>query len=52
MGYDFRIEHRGGTRMQHVDALSRSPVDEPKEVDTVAENMMVLEISNMDFLEF
>lgn len=27
--YDFEIHHRAGERMQHVDALSRAPVDEP-----------------------
>lgn len=48
--YDFRIEHRSGTRMQHVDALSRSPIEEPAEIETIAENIMVLEISNTDFL--
>ena len=33
-----------------MDALSRSPVEEPIDMETVAENMLVLEISNSDFL--
>uniref|UniRef100_A0AAG5DS95 RNA-directed DNA polymerase n=1 Tax=Anopheles atroparvus TaxID=41427 RepID=A0AAG5DS95_ANOAO len=36
--------------MQHADALSRSPVEDPSEVKSVAEDLMILEISNSDFL--
>jgi len=25
-GYDYKVEHRSGTRMKHVDALSKYPV--------------------------
>lgn len=28
--FDFEIKHRPGTKMAHVDALSRAPVDEPE----------------------
>ncbi|KAG6464992.1 hypothetical protein O3G_MSEX014865 [Manduca sexta] len=31
--YDFEIEYRPGSRMAHVDALSRSPVSEPTDGD-------------------
>ncbi|XP_062704227.1 uncharacterized protein LOC109401735 [Aedes albopictus] len=48
--YDFRIEHREGAKMLHVDALSRSPAEEPRETESVADSIMVLELSNSDFI--
>lgn len=39
--FDFSVRHRSGTRMLHVDSLSRSPVEEPSEtLDNIVEARM------------
>lgn len=48
--YDFQLEHRSGSSMKHADALSRNAVEEPKEIESVVENIWTIEISNTDFL--
>lgn len=48
--YDFRLEHRPGSSMRHVDALSRNPVEGGSSVDPVLCDMMAIDISNSDFL--
>lgn len=48
--YDFVIEYRPGASMAHVDALSRNPVGNPDIVQSVEDNIMLLEISNGDAL--
>lgn len=45
--YTFDIEHRPGTSMQHVDALSRNPFEAPTETDCVQS----IEVWNIDIEE-
>lgn len=46
--YSFDIYHRKGTQNQHVDALSRAPVNEPSKSSTVTTNNQITDNRNMD----
>ena len=48
--YDFVIEHRGGNKMAHVDALSRGAVEQEREETIVAEKILAIDIDTEDFL--
>ena len=48
--YDFKMEHRPGSSMRHVDALSRNPVEPGSGTAPVLEEMLQIELSNEDFL--
>lgn len=37
--YDYEIAHREGTKLAHVDALSRAPVDEPEHISRYLEEI-------------
>lgn len=42
--------HRTGENMRHVDALSRAPDEEPREVAVADLNVMTIRISQNDWL--
>ncbi|XP_073980353.1 uncharacterized protein [Rhodnius prolixus] len=51
--YDIEVKHRAGTRMEHVDALSRAPVNEPHATwDEILENRLevVLTMSEENYV--
>jgi transposase InsO family protein len=48
--YRLSFEHRKGEQMRHVDALSRSPVEEPEEMKPVMHDMLRIQIDTEDFL--
>lgn len=48
--YDFEVTHRSGSRMHHVDALSRKPAEPSAHPNTVADLIMVVEINENDWL--
>lgn len=50
MSFDFQIVHRSGTKMNHVDALSRNPVEEAVETDVASLRVCHLNISEGDWL--
>ncbi|KYB25609.1 hypothetical protein TcasGA2_TC034292 [Tribolium castaneum] len=48
--YDFDIQHRAGSRMQHVDALSRNPTEPSREVEVADAKIYSLRIDMSDWL--
>ncbi|XP_001810078.1 retrovirus-related Pol polyprotein from transposon 297 [Tribolium castaneum] len=48
--YDFDIQHRAGSRMQHVDALSRNPTEPAREVEVADAKIYSLRIDMSDWL--
>jgi transposase InsO family protein len=45
--YDFVAEHRDGTKMAHVDCLSRQPVEPPAEAEIASLKIMAVEESSV-----
>jgi len=48
--FDVKIVHRSGTRMEHVDALSRAPQEKARELDTANMKMGKMIIDESDWL--
>lgn len=48
--FDMTLEHRKGSRMEHVDALSRAPIESHVEVDTASMKVLKAEINEGDWL--
>lgn len=51
--YQCTVEYRAGTKMSHVDALSRNPMNvcDPKELENIDEVPSVMQISGDDWLQ-
>lgn len=48
--FDFDLVHRPGTQLEYVDALSRAPVEPPQEAISVAERLMRVSVTELDWL--
>lgn len=46
--FSFSVEYRPGTKMAHVDALSRNPVDDPQETQEI--DILQVDITNDDWV--
>lgn len=47
---DFEVDHRSGTKMLHVDALSRMPIEDCTEVEPAELNVFYVNIDTEDWL--
>lgn len=48
--FDFELQHRPGTQMCHVDAMSRAPVEPATEQPNVTERIMRVDITQADWV--
>lgn len=48
--YDFELIHRPGTQLAYVDAMSRAPTGEAREIEGVGERVMRIDIDENDWL--
>uniref|UniRef100_A0A1Y1LA97 Integrase zinc-binding domain-containing protein n=1 Tax=Photinus pyralis TaxID=7054 RepID=A0A1Y1LA97_PHOPY len=48
--FDFEVKHRSGSQMKHVDALSRSPTEETRDVEAADLKINSIRIDKNDWL--